>query len=116
MGIMEIVSKVVGLLIVKNVQEIDIWAYDTDVLYLDGQKENFKMGCNPHEMNKLANSLKSILPDAGYNVYFTGFNVSWERVIIYLKEDSEIAKQYPMYTQVEEDNDEAWIGEVYFHR
>lgn len=121
MEIMEIVSKVVGLLTtVKRVQEIAIWQRDTDILYLDGTRENLNCGCYILEdMEKLENILNSILSESGYRVWFSGYSVSWERVHIYLDQDSEIAKQYLKWTPVVEDGEEVDsvpIGCVYFHR
>ena len=116
MEIMEIVSKVVGLLTVKRVQEIAIWERDTDMLYLDGTKENLNWGCNWRKMQELEDTLASILSCSGYDARYSGHDVSWDSVHVCLSSNSEIAKQYPEYTNVVEDDDEAYVGDWYFHR
>ena len=119
MEIKAIASKVMNLLINKQVQEIAVWQSDTTVLLLDGTVENYEWGCNDIcQMPALAEML-DIVKEAGYEVWFSGYGVSWERVHVYLSEESEIAKMRK-YTKVKNPpyyyNGCARIGYRYFHR
>ena len=119
MEIKAIASKVMNLLINKQVQEIAVWQSDTTVLLLDGTVENYEWGCSDKSQMPALAEMLDVVKEAGYKVWFSGYGVSWERVHIYLSKESEVAKMQK-YTEVKNPpyhhHECARIGRMYFHR
>ena len=118
MEINAIASKVMNLLINNQVQEIVVWQHGMEFLLLDGTYEIHACECTCEQLSTLSESL-AIVEEAGYNVWFSGYDVSCERVHIFLSEESDIAKTRK-YTRVKKapcgHSSVAIIGRMYFHR